>query len=161
MPRKKRDPGFFGYDSVDDDEVLFQADVPEHQYDDAVVEELAVRDSPRGGAYPQKVFRNEDNQIVSKQTLGRKRQSRGEAEDVVQRHAERSPSSSFEFDVQGFDVGFSEFDLVDDVHESRSKPAQTVDEAKGAPITTDHKKWLDDPAHYDYPGVDTLFGPDF
>jgi hypothetical protein len=41
------------------------------------------------------------------------------------------------------------------IHEARSPDAKRVDSRRGAPITTNLSTWVDNPSHYDFPGVDT------
>jgi len=49
-----------------------------------------------------------------------------------------------------------DFDRLQDAHESRSSRAQTLDEKKSAPVTRDPFEWQDNPAQFDFPGVDTV-----
>lgn len=46
-------------------------------------------------------------------------------------------------------------DRLEDVHNSRSVRAQEQDERLRARKTTDPITWVQDPAHWDYPGLDT------
>lgn len=49
-----------------------------------------------------------------------------------------------------------DFETMQDRHESRSERAQHLDEIRHAPVTRDPLQWSQDPAHWDFPGLDTL-----
>jgi len=56
-----------------------------------------------------------------------------------------------------FMVGFGDLDRARARNDprSRSEEAVRMDEQKRAPVTTNYEKWKDNPARWDFPGVDT------
>lgn len=66
-----------------------------------------------------------------------------------------------------FDIGFNQddgrirgsgedFSRLEERHENRSERAQSVDERRSAQVTRDPIQWANNPAKYDFPGIDTI-----
>lgn len=54
-----------------------------------------------------------------------------------------------------FLVGHRDWENASEDQSERSRMARRADGDKRAPVTTNYRVWASDPAHWDYPGVDT------
>jgi hypothetical protein len=84
-------------------------------------------------------------------------------DDAAQEELDTRPGSIGDvFDIaftrgqQALQGSGGDFERLQDRHEQRSERAQRQDERRSAKVTRDPVQWANNPAQYDFPGVDTV-----
>lgn len=72
------------------------------------------------------------------------------------REEQRFEDDLFDISLRGSAPSGSDYESLEEAHESRSERAKRVDERRSAEVTRDPLKWAQNKAKYDYPGIDTV-----
>jgi len=82
---------------------------------------------------------------------------RGDSEAIgFLREEQRFEDELFDVSLRGAAPSGRDYERLEEVHSERSERAQRVDERRSATVTPDPLTWAQNPAQYDYVGIDTV-----
>src|SRR6056297_242920 len=82
---------------------------------------------------------------------------RGDAEAAgFLREEQRFEEDLFDLSLRGAAPSGRDYERLEEAHSERSERAQRVDERRSATVTPDPLTWAQNPAQYDYVGIDTV-----